>query len=137
VYDSWIAVKRQLAGPEPLSPRLRAVWQHSADVPVVLPTISWRRLPVAAGLAIAACVLIALTVTFWSPPRSQTEELVQTQPATGYDRSVRDIDTSAEFERLETSLQQLDIQIAALMPQTELLDARLQASDILNRYSKW
>ena len=94
-------------------------------------------MPVALAMAAAAAVIVS--VALWNAylrPRTNGEPgpaLVQV----GDVSPVREINTSDEFASLETRVQQLGLELAALVPQAELLDARHQVNELLNQYSQW
>ena len=139
VYDAWVTAKQQLSSPEPLSPHLRHLWQQAADETLMQPQFRRRPFPRAVGLAAAACLLMGAVVwTVWNTHRLPPTEMDTTVAVVRLDASpVRELDTSNEFASLETCVKQLDVELGVILRETERLDARHQASEMLDRYSKW
>jgi hypothetical protein len=137
VLDAWALAKRQLSSTESLTLSQRRAWERAAREMVVQPQFRWRLIPTALVTTLAACVVFAVVWTvphaFRRPPAGDGPGHVQVADVS----SVREISVSDEFVTLETRVELLRLELAALEPQAELLDARHQVNDLLNQYSKW
>jgi hypothetical protein len=137
---AFARAKRQLATAEPLSPRVRQLW--AAAAPGVTLRHSRRKvwIPVTAGLALAACVL--LLVVEWAVWKERItpqpeREVARSLPQPTNREVVEEVDWADGLSRLAASVDQLDVQLQKLRREAERLEARQQVALTLDRFARW
>ncbi len=138
VRDTWIEAKRQLIAPEPPTADLRRMWQQAAGETARLPHLERRWYPMPAAVVAAACVLVvAVAVIAWKVNWWQSVEPVTNGQTALASAPIEVVDRTSEFANLEIGVQQLRAEVDLALADAQRLDARRQAEELLDRYSKW
>lgn len=133
VYEVFTTMKQKLAVPEPLSPRARKLWEQAADASVMQP--SGRRLwmPLGAGLAAAACLM--LFVVQWAVRPEPAGTRFTPQPFV--ETLVEEVNPAGELSFLAAATERLDMQLKLLQEQAARCDAQREVALTLDRFRRW
>jgi len=133
VYAAFTAMKQQLAAPEPLSGRARQLWEQAAGASTVQPSGRRRWVPLAAGLAAAACLLLLVVEWAVRPEPAGTRFVPQPLAKT----VIEEIDPAGELSRLAAAAERLDKQLTRLQEQAARCDAQREVALTLDRFGRW
>lgn len=144
------AMTRRLADAPPLSARERRLWTRAADGSEArLPARRWVgwRLPVTAGLAVAAGVVVVLIVLAGRP--DSTPAFVKGDPTATPTTNVGGeppgrvtanqavaVDPAAEMSRLSAGADRLEAELLRLRRKAERASARREVAMVLDRFDR-
>ncbi len=140
VHVKWLVVKERLARPDAVSNRARELWKRAARDTLVHPV--WRHpwLPVAVGLATAACVLVAVLRPVIREKGRRSIPIVDggslDAPVVG-PTTIIEVDPNLQLSELASAAERLDDEIRTLQTLAERFDAEHEVAMTLNRYGKW
>lgn len=137
-------LQQDLGRPEPLPPRMRAVWEAAAR-PTLTRSASeglFRNLPLhLLSLAAAILLLVTITVLIWQGQKQPGGNIVKhenpPQVVQPEQAIVKSIDASQDLTRLLAQVNALEADLKNTARQAELVDARRQAEVLLATYSQW
>ncbi len=139
VRAALAVAKQQLITCEPLSPHAEQLWRQAVGEAAVRSSSQRTWIPLAAGVAVAAGVLLFLVAT------AVRKEPLPTPPPAGVARSdslparevVDEVDSAGELARLAVTVERLDADLQRLRHQAERLDARQQVATTLDQFGHW
>jgi len=142
VRDRWLIAKRDLAAAGLLLAEQRRIWKQAVGESAAQRAADRRWTSLPAPVLAAACILalvvalIAAKLVRRRPvdPVNNGDVAVQVVPSVPESQLV---DRSTEFSSLETGVEQLLAQLDVTLVDAQRLDARQQADELLDRYSRW
>jgi hypothetical protein len=140
VYAKFRAAKERLARPDALSNHALELWKQAARDSLVHPAWRHRWVPIAVGLATAACVLVAVlkpVIREKGRPSTPTEDAVFSDVLLAGPTTIVDVDPTLQLSDLASAAERLGNEISALQTIAERFEAEREVVMTLNRYGKW
>jgi hypothetical protein len=140
VHAKFLAAKAQLARPDALSNHARELWSRAARDTLAHPLRRHPWVPVAVGLATAACVLVAVLRPVIRDMGVRSIPIVDAgssiAPVVG-PTTVFELDPIPQLTELASAADRLGNEIRALQSLAERFDAEREVAMTLNQYGNW
>jgi hypothetical protein len=140
MHSKFLAAKERLARPDALSNHARELWHRAARDTRAQPVCRHPWLPVAVGLATAACAMVAVVrpVTRENGRRSvPIADAGSTDAPVVGPTTIIEVDPTLQLSDLASAAERLGNEIRALQTLAERFEAEREVVMTLNRYGKW